>query len=116
MRTIRNAIDAGARTIYLNNGTQITHMDYGQTYNAVCPPKKINGINRYRWICCRITRVGGVEHKIELEKMDRLHDHLHYDYILSERDMNHYISLCGGINEYRTLSIKFKEGANVYDF
>lgn len=102
MKTIRNAIDAGARTIILNNGTQITHLDYGQTWDAVCPPKKINGVNRYRWIFCRVTRVGGLEHMTELNKMDRFKDALHYDYILSERDMNHYISLCGGIDEYRT--------------
>jgi hypothetical protein len=100
--TIRNAIYRGARDIYLNNGTCIVHLDHGQTYDAVCPPKKIDGINRYRWIFCRITRVGGLEHKEELYQMDKYKDILHYDFILSERDMNYYISLCGGIDEYRT--------------
>lgn len=102
MMTIRNAIDSGARIIILNNGTRITHLDHGQTYDAVCPPRKIQGKYRYRNIFCRMTRDGGLEHRIELEKMDKYEDVLCYDYILSERDMNHYISLCGGIDEYRT--------------
>ena len=100
--TIREAIKKGARCIYLNNGTQITHLDHGQNYDAVCPPKKINGNRTYRYVFCRITRIGGLEYQKELTGMDKYKDVCHYDYILKERDMNHYISLCGGIDEYRT--------------
>ena len=100
--TIREAIKSGARSIYLNDGALIVHLDHGQTFDAVCPPKEIDGNTVYRYIFCRITRVGGLNHKTELEQMDRYKDVMHYDYILSERDTNHYISLCGGIDEYRT--------------
>lgn len=102
MMTIREAIDKGIRCIYLNNGTQIVHLDHGKNSDAVCPPKEINGHMVYRYIFCRITRNGGCEFKKELETMDKYKDVCHFDYILKERDMNYYISLCGGIDKYRT--------------
>lgn len=113
IKTIRDALDRGARTIYLNNGTQIVHLDHGQTYDAVCPPKKIGGTYRYRWIFCRIIGNRGLEYEDILYGMDKYQgkDRLcfttddaifGFDFILSERDMNRYISLCGGIDEYRT--------------
>ena len=103
MKTIREAINAGARSIYLNSGVLIVHCDHGLTYDAMCPPKFINGKPVYRWLFCRITNFGGINHLDFLKAKDKYHDPLQYDFILSERDMNEFISLEGGIDEYRTM-------------
>ena len=102
MKTIRDAIRKGAREIYLNDGTLIVHGDHGRSWDAVCPPKEINGKLVYRWIFCRITNT---QKRLDFEFLkanDKYCDPLRYDYILSERKMNEFINSCGGIDEYRT--------------
>lgn len=101
METIRDAIATGARAIYLNNGTQIIHLDHGQTWEAVCPPKIINGKRVYRWICCKITCTTGMMVGKEILKPYAM-DYLGLDYIVPEKMLNLFIHLNGGIDEYRT--------------
>ena len=103
MRTIREAIENGARSIYLNDGTLIVHLDHGQTYDAVCPPKNINGKKVYRWIFCRITNTQKRLNRVFLQSKDKYKDPLHLDYILSERNLNEFINDCGGIDDYHTM-------------
>ena len=103
MKTIREAFDTGARTVYLNNHVQITHLERGLPYSErTCPPKIIDGKPVYRQIFCRITGVTDGNVWEFLKKADRYEDVLGYDFILSEKDMNHFINLCGGIDSYRT--------------
>ncbi len=101
MKTVRDALSTGARDIYLNNGTLIVHLDHGQTWDAVCPPKTIDGKRVYRWLCVRITNTyGTMKGKDDLKK--RAVDHLELDYIIPEKELNLFINLNGGIDEYRT--------------
>ena len=103
MRTIREAINIGARSIYLNDGTLIVHLDHGRT-DAMCPPKMIDGKPVYRWLYCRITNTKRKMHFDFLKEKDKLHSIYPYiDYVLSEHDMNEFISLSGGIDEKNTM-------------
>lgn len=103
MKTIREAINSGARDIYLNNRTLIVHLDHGQTWDAMCPPKTIQGKKVYRWITCRITNTcNPICHKEILKPYALDWGKTGPDYIVPERIMNIFISLNGGIDEYRT--------------
>jgi len=101
MRTIREVLATGARDIYLNNGTLIVHLDHGQTWDAVCPPKIKNGKRVYRTLCVRITNTyGTMKGKKDLQKYAM--DNLGLDYIIPEREMNLFINQNGGIDKYHT--------------
>ena len=108
MKTIRDAISRGAWVIYLNNGTEITHLDHGQTWDAVCPPKIINGKPVYRWVFCRVSKPitktdkKGIEYKEIIAPYALDFEKKCLDFIIPERELNLFINLNGGIDEYRT--------------
>ena len=98
---IREAISRGVHVIYTRNNTRIVHLDHGQTWDAVCPPKIKNGKKVWRWLCVGITNdvqpINGIE---DIEKYKMLYsDH---DYIIPERELNLLIAINGGIDVYQT--------------
>lgn len=117
--TIRKAIEKarkyGGHTIYTNNGTEIIPLELGASeYDSIGKIKMINGKKVYREIFCE------VKPSKHTRYMDVIEKHTMYfpdengysyfnqgEYVIPERDMNLFISLNGGIDEYRTISIPY---------
>lgn len=117
--TIRKAIEEarkyGGRSIYTNNGTEIIPLELGASeYDSIGKIKKINGKKVYREIFCE------VKPSTRTRYMDVIEKHTMYfpdengysyfrqrEYVIPERDMNLFISLNGGIDEYRTISVPY---------
>jgi len=98
MRTIRETIDAGAKIVYLNNGTyfHIENMSNpGWMFGRI---KTINGKKVARWLLITV---------IANNKTDeRAIKHRNYfnsnDFICKEKEINAFITDNGGIDNYRT--------------
>ena len=104
----------GADRIFLWNGTEIrileTHCDPEYSYGKI---KIINGRPVMRSIYCEIKPTKHTVH------MDIVQDFCLYsptaernyfrsdEYIVKEREMNLFIKLNGGIDEYRTISVPY---------
>ena len=107
MKTIRDAIMHGAKEVYCNNGVRIELPDsYNSIYDAISPPKIINGKPVYRWIFFRIkgskANTKSVNHRSLYNENDS-YNYFHVDeYIAREREVNEFISDNGGIDVYRT--------------
>lgn len=117
--TIRKAIEEarkyGGRVIYTNNGTEIIPLDYGACeYDAIGKIKVIDGKKVFREIFCE------VKPSKHTRYMDVIEKHTMYfpdengysyfnqgEYVIPERDINLFISLNGGIDEYRTISVPY---------
>lgn len=117
--TIRKAIEEtykyGGRIIYTNNGTKIIPLDFGAAdYDAIGKIKTINGKKVYRKIFCEVKPSTCTRHMDVIEKYTMyLPDEDGYSYfrqgtyVIPERDMNLFISLNGGIDEYQTISVPY---------
>ena len=108
MKTIRDAINAGAHMVYCNkNKASIELPDmYNSIYDAISPPKIIDGKPVYRWIFCRIhggnANTDSIDHRCLWNENDP-YNYFHLtDYIAREREINEFISDNGGIDEYYT--------------
>lgn len=117
--TIRKAIEEarkyGRRSIYTNNGTEIIPLELGASeYDSIGKIKMINGKKVYREIFCE------VKPSTRTRYMDVIEKHTMYfpdengysyfrqgEYVIPERDMNLFINLNGGIDEYRTISVPY---------
>lgn len=102
MRTIREAINSGAREICLVNKTRIYLPDIGQGFSGIQPPKYINGKPVYRWLFCRIQENKRTKGIGDLENRKMGYPFLPNEYIIPEREINLFISINGGIDEYFT--------------
>lgn len=106
MRTIREAIDAGVKMVYLNNGAVIYLLDVGHRQDtAISTVKKINGKYVYRRIYCEVKGNADVS-AIRNMCMHRPDLGVTFfnenEYLIREREMNMFINANGGIDEYRT--------------
>ena len=105
MNTIRDAINAGARTVYCRNGLVIEMPDIGHSYDAISPPKMIDGKPVFRKIFCSIKGSGDlsvIKHR-SLYNPDWEWNYFHEnDYDVKEREMNMLIRDNGGIDVYKT--------------
>ena len=117
--TIRKAIEEtrkyGGRVIYTNNGTEIIPLEYGACkYDAIGKIKMIDGKKVFREIFCEVKPSTRTRHMDVIEKYTMYFpDENGYsyfnqgEYVIPERDMNLFISLNGGIDEYRTISVPY---------
>lgn len=116
--TIRKAIEEarkyGGRVIYTNNGTKIIPLDLGAADYAIGKVKIINGKKVYRTIYCDVEFSKRTKHTDVIEKYSLYTpDEKGYSYFrkgsydIPERDMNLFISLNGGIDEYLTISAPY---------
>lgn len=117
--TIRKAIEEarkyGGRSIYTNNGTEIIPLELGASeYESIGKIKMINGKKVYREIFCVVKPSARTRYMDVIEKYSMYSpDEKGYsyfrkgDYVIPERDMNLFISLNGGIDEYQTISIPY---------
>ena len=117
--TIRKALEEarkyGGHTIYTNNGTEIIPLELGACkYDAIGKIKMIDGKKVFREIFCKVIP------STRTRYMDVIEKHTMYfpdengysyfsqgEYVIPERDMNLFISLNGGIDEYNTISVPY---------
>lgn len=102
MRTIREAISTGTKEVFTNNGTSIFLPDIGQGDWGIAPPKTIQGKPVYRWIFCWIKSSRKTVFLDDLENRKMGKPFRNTDYCIPERELNLFIALNGGIDEYRT--------------
>ena len=102
MKTIRDAINIGAREVQLVNGTYIRLPDIGQGDFGIAPPKNINGKKVYRWIFCLVQKNRNTKGLEDLARRKMGEPFRSDEYCIPEREMNLFISENGGISEYGT--------------
>ena len=104
--TVRGWISAGASEIACNNSTYINFLNQ-RDY----PPKIINGKPVYRKLLCSIVPPYIVKEQshINIDDLPGIAELKAkgcwvggWDFVIRERDLNHFISLNGGIDEYAT--------------
>lgn len=107
MRTIREAINAGAREIICVNGVKIQlhdrFSDGSQCFGSI---KVIDGNPVFRWIffsvCGNKANTNAIKNRCMF-----VNDGFCYfrenDYISREKEVNEFINDNGGIDEYRTM-------------
>ena len=110
MRTVRDAINAGVRTIYCNSGLIIDMEDVHMSeYEMMSTVKHINGKRILRWIFCNLGSsfknrdaldYPGVDDLIKAKRSMLYNTH---DFIAREREVNLLIALNKGIDEYQTM-------------
>ena len=115
--TVREAIKKvrrfGGNSIITNNGTEIFLLDlHASECDSIGKIKVINGEKIHRTIFCEIKPSKHTCHMEVIEKHTVYFlDENGYPYFrdgeydIPERDMNLFISLNGGINEYQTISV-----------
>ena len=115
--TVREAIKEarrfGGHSIITNNGTEIVLLDlHNGEWDSIGKIKVINGEKIHRTIFCEIKPSKHTCHMEVIEKHTMYFpDENGYSYFrdgeydIPERDMNLFISLNGGINEYQTISV-----------
>ena len=104
MDTIRDAINAGAKTVYCRNGLEIDLPDTRNSY-PITPPKMINGKPVYRRIFCSIKGSGdlsAIKHRSLFNPDWDWNYFRENDYDVKEREMNMLIRDNGGIDVYKT--------------
>ena len=117
--TVREAIEKarrfGGNSIITNNGTEIFLLDlHASEWDSIGKIKVINGKRIHRTIFCEIKPSKCTCHMEVIEKYTMYFpDENGYSYFrdseynIPERDMNLFISLNGGVDEYLTISVPY---------
>lgn len=114
-QAIEEARKYGGHILFTNNGTKITLLDlHNSEWDCIGRIKTINGKKVFRDIFCDVKPSKGTKH------MDVIGKYTMYDpdengysyfredeYVIPERDMNLFVSLNGGIDEYATISVPY---------
>lgn len=109
MKTIREAINSGAREIVCWNGTRLRlydkFADGSQAYGTI---KVINGKPVFRWIFFSVhddehTNYSAISHRCQFRPDLDYNYFCQNEYIAREREVNEFIHDNGGIDEYRTM-------------
>lgn len=120
---VREAIERirryGGTSIYTNNGTEIVLLDLcNSEWDCIGKIKVIGGKKIYRDIFCQVKPSKLTRHMEVIEKYTMYfpdgNGYSYFDndeYVIPERDMNLFVSLNGGIDEYQTVSVS----AYMYD-
>lgn len=107
MKTIRDAIDKGAKTVYCNNGLTIELPDrHCRLDECMFPPKIIQGKPVFRWVFVSLhgqnregVDISAIEHRSLCVPPYYFHKN---DYLAREREINELIFDNGGIDDYYT--------------
>lgn len=111
---VREAIEKmrryGEWSIYTNNGTEIFLLDlHSSEWDCIGKIKIIDGRKVYRDIFCEVRPSNYTRHLEVIEKYTMYDPNDSYfrenEYVIPERDMNLFISLNGGIDEYKTIDV-----------
>lgn len=110
---IRKAVRYGSFMLYTGNGTQIRLLDIcNSPYDCIGKIKVVKGERIYRDIFCAVTKAPETQHMDVIERYSMYvpdDNGCSYfcddEYTIPEKDMNLFISLNGGIDEYRTISL-----------
>ena len=101
--TIRECLErmrkVGAHLIYAKNGLCISTETDWNPYSAMSTVKMIDGKPVKRYIFCTVPE--SAQHLDVIAKYNIGGN----DYIVKERDMNHFLNLNGGIDAYNTCSV-----------
>lgn len=107
MKTIREAIDAGAKTVYLNNGTYFNIENMSNPGLMFGRIKIINGKKVARWLLITViandkTDESAIKHRNQyVPELDCCYFN-NNDFLCKENEINAFITNNGGIDEYRT--------------
>ena len=109
MKTIREAINRGAKIVYCNSGLSFELPDmWGSAYQAISPPKMIQGKPVFRWVFISLygednpkANSSSIKHR-SMFTDDGFCYFRENDYVAREREVNELISDNGGIDIYRT--------------
>lgn len=111
---VREAIESmrryGGTSIYTKNGTEIFLLDlHSNEWDCIGKIKTIDGRKVYRDIFCEVRPSNYTRHLEVIEKYTMYDPNDSYfrenEYVIPERDMNLFVSLNGGIDEYQTISV-----------
>ena len=120
---VREAIERirryGGTSIYTNNGTEIVLLDLcNGEWDCIGKIKVIGGKKIYRDIFCQVKSSKLTRHMEVIEKYTMYfpdangYSYFNEDeYVIPEHDLNLFVSLNGGIDEYQTVSVS----AYMYD-
>ena len=108
MKTVREAMSAGVRTIYCNSGLIINISDvYGNEWETMSYVKNIDGKPVPRWIFCTLGSMyknRDALNYIGVDDLIKAKRHISYhDFSVRERELNLLIALNKGIDEYQTM-------------